>query len=359
MFQILDIKGGLVSEDPDLDKELLKEMYWWMVYARMADDKALKLQRQGRMGTFPPTTGQEAAQVGSGLALDKEDWVFPAFRELGTYLLRGIPLENMYLYFMGDVRGNIIPKNINNLPMYVPVSTQIPQAVGAAYGMKLRNKKNAAVCYFGDGATSKGDFSEGLNFAGVFNTPNIFICQNNQWAISVPRKKQTASKTIAQKAIAYGISGILVDGNDVLAMYVATKEALEKAKKGEGPTLIEAFTYRLRMHTTADDPTRYRSDEELKEWESRDPLIRFKNYLKNKGIWSEDWQKELETKAEEMIKKAIEKAENIDPPNPEDMFIYMYSDINPVLKEQLEYLKKMISTKEIEEDSEKIEGGFP
>ncbi|KYC53240.1 MAG: transketolase [Candidatus Methanofastidiosum methylothiophilum] len=359
MFQIIDSNGKLVGLDPNLDEKLLKEMYWWMVYARMADDKALKLQRQGRIGTFPPTTGQEATQVGSGLATDKEDWIFPAFRELGTYLLRGIPLEKMFLYFMGDVRGNIIPENVRNLPMYVPVSTQIPQAVGAAYGMKLSNKKNAVVCFFGDGATSKGDFSEGLNFAGIFNTPNVFICQNNQWAISVPRKKQTASKTIAQKAIAYGFPGILVDGNDVLAMYLATKEALERAKSGDGPTLIEAYTYRLRMHTTADDPTRYRTDEELKEWEQRDPITRFRIYLESLGIWSKEWQKELETKAEDMIKKAIEKAENIEELKPEDLFSYMYLEMNPSLTEQLDYLKKMLATKEIEENSEKIEGGFP
>lgn len=198
-----------------------------------------------------------------------------------------------------------------------------------------------------------------MNFAGIFNTPNVFICQNNQWAISVPRKKQTASKTIAQKAIAYGFPGILVDGNDVLAMYLATKEALERAKSGDGPTLIEAYTYRLRMHTTADDPTRYRTDEELKEWEQRDPITRFRIYLESLGIWSKEWQKELETKAEDMIKKAIEKAENIEELKPEDLFSYMYLEMNPSLTEQLDYLKKMLATKEIEENSEKIEGGFP
>ncbi|MBN1786520.1 MAG: pyruvate dehydrogenase (acetyl-transferring) E1 component subunit alpha, partial [Candidatus Methanofastidiosa archaeon] len=301
MFGIIDQEGNLLREDPGLDEALMKDMYWWMILARMADEKALSLQRQGRIGTFAPSKGQEAAQVGPALAMTGEDWFFPAFRELAAYLIRGIPLQNVLLYFMGDPRGNIVPEGINNLPIYVPVGTQVPQAVGAAYGMMLRGRGSVVVCFFGDGATSEGDFHEGLNFSGVMKVPVVFICQNNQWAISVPRERQSASRTLAQKAIAYGIRGVQVDGNDALAMYLASDEAIRRAREGKGPTLIEAFTYRLSMHTTADDPTRYRKDEELERWLERDPLKRFRAYLEKRGIWSKQWQDELEAKAKDVI----------------------------------------------------------
>jgi len=359
MFQCLDKDGNLVAEDPGLEDSMLKDMYWWMVLARMADEKALSLQRQGRIGTFAPSKGQEAAQIGPAMAMSSKDWFFPAFRELAAYLIRGIPLENVLLYFMGDPRGNIIPDGINNLPIYVPVGTQVPQAVGAAHAMTLRNEKNAVVCFFGDGATSEGDFHEGLNFSGVMNAPVVFICQNNQWAISVPRSRQSASRTLAQKALAYGIRGIQVDGNDVLAMYVVCKEALERARRGGGPTLIEAYTYRLSMHTTADDPTRYRKEGELKEWMERDPLIRFKKYLTSRGIWTDEWQDRLEGEAKSVIDKAIDTVENMDPLMPGDLFEHMFEEMPAYLRDQLEYLKKCLDEREIEEDAEEIQGGFP
>ena len=359
MLKVIDQDGHLVLEDPMLDESLLKDMYWWMLFARVADEKSLSLQRQGRIGTFAPSKGQEAAQVGPSLAMMDKDWFFPAFRELAAYLIRGIPLKNVLLYFMGDPRGNIVPNGVNNLPIYVPVGTQVPQAVGAAYGMKMRGESSAVICYFGDGATSEGDFHEGLNFSGVLNVPAVFICQNNQWAISVPRTRQSLSKTLAQKANAYGIRGIMVDGNDVLSMYLATKEALERAREGKGPTLIEAFTYRLSMHTTADDPTRYRKDDELNEWLERDPLKRFKIYLKEKGIWTEKWQSELEFKAKKLTDEAINAAESMGPLRPRDLFDYMYKETPIALKDQLEYLTRSIEEREIEEDAPKIEGGFP
>ena len=359
MFQILDKDGNLVKDDPEIDEDILKDMYWWMVFGRKADEKALKLQRQGRMGTYPPIRGQEATQVGSTMALNGDDWVAPAFRELINYLMRGISLENNLLYFMGDIRGNDIPREINNLPMAVPVGTQLPHAAGIAYGMKLKGKNTAVLSYFGDGATSEGDFHEGMNFAGVMNAPLVAICQNNQYAISVPREKQTASKTIAQKAKAYGFPGVQIDGNDVLAVYLTSKDALERARRGDGPSLIEAFTYRMQMHTTADDPTRYRSEEELEKLEDKDPLKRFRIYLKNKGIWTEEWQSELEDKADEKIDEAIEKAENIESPEPDDMFEYMFDEMTPELKEQLKYLKNNLKEKEIEEEKVEYKGGFP
>ena len=219
------------------------------------------MQREGRIGTYASIWGQEAAQVGSALALTDGDWIFPSFRESGVLVARGYPLWMLYRYWTGDERGMSAPEGLNVFPMSVPVGTQIPHATGAAWAMKLKGHKNVAAVYFGDGGSSKGDFHEGLNFAGVFKVPCVFLCQNNQWAISVPRSSQTAAKTIAQKGFAYGMEGLQVDGNDVVAVYKATKEAAEKARSGGGPTLIECFTYRLDDHTTADDSSRYRSDE--------------------------------------------------------------------------------------------------
>lgn len=359
MIQILDKDGELVGEEPDMDEETLKEMYWWMFYARKADEKALKMQRQGRMGTFAPIEGQEAAQIGASVAMKDDDWLVPAFRELGTYLERGVGLEKNYQYFMGDVRGNEIPEGVNNLPIAVPVSTQIPHAVGLAWAMKIKGDEGAVLTIFGDGATSEGDFHEGLNFGGVLNVPVVFFCQNNQWAISVPLEKQTASDTIAQKAHAYGFPGVYVDGNDVLAVYEATKTALKRAREGKGPTLVEALTYRLSMHTTADDPTRYRSQEELDEWKEKDPLKRFRIYLKDKGIWTERWQEELEKKAKKKIDEAVKAAESIEEHSVEEMFDHMFSEMPKDMRDQMEYLKRSLEEKEIEEEQVEIKEGFP
>ena len=359
MFQIMDPEGNLVSEDPALDPDLLKDMYRWMLFGRLADEKAVKLQRQGRMGTYAPGKGQEASQVGPALAMDDDDWLFPSFRELTTYIIRGYPLEYNLMYFMGDARSNQVPEGTKSLPIFVPVATQVPIAAGAAWALKKKGSGSVVVCYMGDGATSEGDFHEGMNFAGVFKVPALYISQNNQWAISVPRKRQTASKTIAQKALSYGIPGVLVDGNDVLAMYMAAKEGIERARNGEGPFFIEAFTYRRMMHTTADDPGRYRTPEEEAEWDLKDPLRRFRAYLEGRGIWTLEWQKQLEADAEEMIKKAVEKAESLGPQEPEDLFRHMYEEMTPALVEQLEYLKFALANREIEEEADEIKGGFP
>ncbi len=359
MYQVLDEEGNLVGEDPGLPEDLLKDMYRWMVLTRMADEKAVKLQRQGRMGTYAPSKGQEAAQVGSALAMDEEDWLFPAFRELGAYMIRGFSLEYDLMYFMGDPRGNQIPEESLSMPIYVPVGTQIPQAVGFAYGMKYNDHRDAVLVYFGDGATSSGDFHEGMNLAGVLKAPVVMVCNNNQWAISVPRSKQTASRTIAQKAVAYGLPGVQVDGNDVLAMYLATREALDRAKAGDGATLIEAYTYRLLMHTTADDPTRYRTEEEQAQWEARDPLKRFRTYLEGKGIWTSEWEQEVAEGAKAIIDAAVEKAESLSPLEPSVLFEHLYEEMPDNLLEQLEYLEESIATKEVEEDSGGIQGGFP
>jgi pyruvate dehydrogenase E1 component alpha subunit len=358
-FRVIDKDGKLVGDDPGLPEEQLKEMYWWMVLTRMADEKAVKLQRQGRMGTYAPSKGQEAAQVGSALAMGEDDWLFPAFRELGAYMIRGFSLEYDLMYFMGDPRGNQVPEHALSMPIYVPVGTQIPQAVGFAHAMRYHDVPDVVMAYIGDGGTSAGDFHEGMNLAGILRAPVVVVINNNQWAISVPRSKQTASPTLAQKAVAYGIPGVQVDGNDVLAVYLASKEAIDRARAGEGPTLIEAVTYRLMMHTTADDPTRYRTDEEQAEWEDRDPLKRFRAYLEGRGVWTEEWQAELEGEAKATIDAAIERAEGLPELAPEVMFEHMFEEMDDNLLEQLEYLEDSLATREVEEDAEHIQGGFP
>ncbi|MFW3145335.1 MAG: pyruvate dehydrogenase (acetyl-transferring) E1 component subunit alpha [Thermoplasmatota archaeon] len=359
LYQIIDKDGNLVGEDPGLDDETLKNMYWWMLYGRMADDKAIKLQRQGRLGTYAPGTGQEAAQVGGALAMGAEDWLFPSFRELPAYMIKELPFEYNLLYFMGDVRGNRVPEGTKSFPIFVPVSTQLPIAAGFAWAKKVNNEKSAVLCFLGDGGTSEGDFHEGMNFAGVFQAPVVYLVQNNQWAISVSRKRQTASRTIAQKGEAYGFPGVYVDGNDILAVYMATKKALDNAREGGGPTFIEAFTYRRLMHTTADDPTRYRTEEEQREWEDKDPLKRFRIFLEGKGLWTEEWEKRLVEKAKGLIKESVKYAESLPDLEPEDLFKYMFGEMPPNLLEQLEYLKKSMKEKEIEEDASEIQGGFP
>ena len=359
MFQVIDKDGALVGDDPDLPDDLLKDMYRWMLLTRMADEKAVKLQRQGRMGTYAPSKGQEATQVGSALAMEEDDWLFPAFRELGAYMIRGFSLEYDLMYFMGDPRGNQIPEDALSMPIYVPVGTQIPQAVGFAHAMRYHDVPDVVLAYIGDGGTSAGDFHEGMNMAGVLKAPVVVVVNNNQWAISMPRSKQTASPTIAQKAVAYGLPGVQVDGNDVLAMYLATKEAIDRARAGKGPTLIEAVTYRMLMHTTADDPTRYRSEEEHARWEARDPLKRFRAFLEAKGIWSSQWQEELELDVKAVIDDAVEKAENLTDLHPVVLFEHMFEEMPDNLLEQLEYLEDSIASKEIEEDATNIQGGFP
>ena len=347
MFQILNAKGEVQTEiEPDLSNDILRKLYSFMVTTRMADTKALKLQRQGRMGTFAQSLGHEACQVGSASAVTKGDWVVPYFRDLGTYIVLGFPLRQWFLYWMGNEKGGIIPKDLNLFNITVPVGSQLPQAVGLGMGINIKKDKTAVLSTFSDGATSEGDFHEAMNFAGVYHTPNVFLCYNNQYAISMPRAKQTASKTLAQKAIAYGFEGILVDGNDVLAVYAATKEALEKARQGRGPTLIEAYTYRMSNHTTSDDALKYRTEEEVKAWERKDPIDRFRSYLKNKDIWSDDLEAEIVKEAEAFVEKEVQEAEKTPPPSVEELFIHVYGDMPLKLKEQLEELKTEVQVDE-------------
>ena len=310
-LRILDERGEIDEAlAPDLPPEELAGLYRGMVWAREADQRMLRLQRQGRMGTFSPSTGQEAAACGPALALGERDWLVPAFRELGALLMRGVPLHRVLLFWGGFEEGNVYPGLDRTLPNAVIVGSQIPHAAGIGYALRLRGEKDAAVlCFFGDGATSEGDFHEGLNFAAVWKAPVVFVCQNNQWAISTPLAKQTAAASVAQKAVAYGMPGVRVDGNDALAMYAATREALARARAGEGPTLIEAATYRLMMHTTADDPTKYRGDEEVKTWEGRDPLVRLRLHLERRGLWDEARETALREEVKALIDAEVRRYE--------------------------------------------------
>ena len=337
MLRILHPDGRCDEKlKPDLPDDTVQTLYRQMVLIRQADQRALSLQRQGRLGTYAPVQGQEAAQVGSAHALGENDWVFPSFREMGVCYMRGIPLKDIYLYWMGDERGQRVPEDVHVFPVSIPVGSHPPHAVGTSWAAKLQGDAICTVAYFGDGGTSEGDFHEAMNFAGVFQTPTIFFCQNNQYAISVPRKIQTAAKTLAQKAIAYGFGGIQVDGNDLFAVYAATREAREKAIAGGGPTMIEAVTYRFGPHTTADDPTKYRSDEELEEWKPLDPLLRLQKYLQVKGLWSEDLEVQIKEEAEKSVNQAVQEAEGVPEPKPEEFFQYAFAEMTPNLKEQMD-----------------------
>lgn len=344
-LSILDERGNLDKElEPSISSEELKKLYRTMLLVREYDDRKTKLQRQGRIGTFAPTTGQEATQIGAAYALRKNDWLVPSFRDFAALIWRGMRLEDDLLYTAGYEEGISIHANSTDLPIAIPVASQIPHAVGIAWGIKLKGRDSVALTFFGDGATSEGDFHEGLNFAGVFNVPVIFVCENNQYAISLPRQKQTRSETLAQKALAYGIRGMQVDGNDILAMYHATQEAADRARKGEGPTLIEALTYRLSFHTTADDPTRYRSSQELEEWRKRDPLIRFRKYLAQKGILSDDldaqWLEEVKEEVDLAVKKFEEKAKF----DPVAIFDFTYASNPSYVERQRQELKNYLSS---------------
>lgn len=338
-LDVLDEKGNAdESLMPPLSDEQIKKMYELLVLSRTFDQRALNLQREGRLGTYASILGQEASQIGSAFALEKSDWIFPSFRDMGVYITMGYPLHMLFQYWSGDERGVKCPDDLNIFPVCVPVGTQLPHAVGAAMGMKYRGDKKAVAAYFGDGGTSEGDFHEGMNFAGVFKLPVVFICQNNHWAISVPREKQTASKTLAQKAFAYGFEGIQVDGNDIFAVYRAASEAVRKAKDGNGPTFIECFTYRMSDHTTADDAGRYRSNEEVDAWKAKDPILRLKLFMEKKGLWTEKYQKEVEDESKAMVDEAVKREEAIEHPEPKDMFTFTYEKLT---QRQMRQMKEL------------------
>ncbi|MFO7263838.1 MAG: pyruvate dehydrogenase (acetyl-transferring) E1 component subunit alpha [Bacillaceae bacterium G1] len=344
VVQILTPEGKVTDPSlvPPLSDEQLRQLMKNMVFTRILDQRAISLNRQGRLGFYAPVSGQEAAMLASQFALDKDDFILPSYRDIPQMIFHGYPLYQAFLFSKGHIHGGQIPEGVNMLPPQIIIAAQVTQCVGVAMAFKYRKERRAAICYFGDGATSQGDFYEGLNFAGVYKVPAVFFSQNNGYAISVPFAKQTASKTIAQKAIAAGIHSVRVDGMDPLAVYAVTKEALERAKAGEGPTLIEALTYRFGPHTmSGDDPTRYRSKEEMTLWqEKHDPLIRFRKYLQEKGIWSEQDEQETVERAKEEIAAAMKKAETYPAMTIPELMEAMYVQMPPHLKEQAEQIGK-------------------
>jgi 2-oxoisovalerate dehydrogenase E1 component alpha subunit len=349
-MQVIKPTGEYVEEiEPDISKDELRRLYRLMVLVRSLDIRGLQLQRQGRIGFFIGSLGQEACQIGSAYALKPEDWVFPAYREIGAALLRGVTLRqamNQYFANAEDLeKGRQLTnlygvRSANFVSGSAPIATQLPHAVGTALAAKIKGDAIVTLVYFGDGATSENDFHTAMNFAGVYKTPTIFFCQNNQWAISVPFEKQTGTETISVKAKAYGFEGVRVDGNDVLAVYRTTREAVEKARKGGGPTLIEAVTYRLGAHSSSDDPTRYRTKEELEEWQLRDPITRFRRYLEKKLIWNESDEKKAQDDANRELDEAIAYAEKLPRPALETLFTDVYAEMPWHLKEQLHELEQ-------------------
>jgi pyruvate dehydrogenase E1 component subunit alpha len=327
-----------------LGKEDLVRIYSEMLRLRILDQRMLTLQRQGRIGFYGTATGEEAAIIGSAFALRKDDWLFPALRQGGAALLRGYPLVEYISQCMGNAADQTKGRQMPSHYCYRPanfvswsscIGTQIPHAVGAAWAMKIRGDQNVAIAYMGDGATSQGDFHVAMNFAGVYKVPVVFFCQNNQWSISVNIKQQTASESIAIKAIAYGFDGVTVDGNDVLAVYSATKDAVDKARAGNGPGFVEAVTYRMGAHSSSDDPRLYRQDDEVEEWKRKDPINRLLKYLEQHGYWSSGEQEALEERLTQQILDAVAEAEKVGPPPVETLFEDVYSEMLPNLQEQM------------------------
>lgn len=330
---------------PKLSDKLLLEMYRLMFQIRAFDERAILLQRSGRLGTYPMITGQEATQCVPPLALKPSDWVVPTYRGGGVYFARGMQMRYGLLYWAGDDRGTRFPDGNNDMIFSIPVGTHLTQVAGLAWGQKLKGEGGVAMTYCGDGTSSKGDLHEALTFAGQFKLPAIFIIENNGWAISVPRKRQSASQTLAQKAWGYGVEGIQVDGNDALAVYAATVQAVARARKGEGATVIECETYRMGHHTTADDWTRYREAKEVESWKKKDPISRFKKFLIGKKLWDERKEKELTTKTRSWIDGEVKAYEETPAPNPLNMFADNYSAAPWNLIEQRAELEELLKFK--------------
>ncbi len=339
---ILDQDGNVDKKlEPKVPKEDLVRLYETMVLSRAYDERRAKLQRQGRIGTFAPAAGQEAAQLGSIYCVRETDWFVPSFRESACGLWRGADLALDLLYVAGFEEGVKMAPGSRNLPICIPIGTQYTHALGVAWGSHLQGEDAVAITYGGDGSTSEGDFHEAINMAAVFKAPVVFFIQNNQWAISVPRAHQTKSETIAQKAIAYGIPGVQVDGNDILAVIHATREAVEHARSGKGPYLIEAVTFRKMFHTTADDPSKYRSKEEEEAWVPKDPITRMRAYLTSKRVWNKTKEAELEERVKQQLDDAVAAFEAMKDELERDvgaMFDYAYIENPPYLERQKQEL---------------------
>jgi pyruvate dehydrogenase E1 component alpha subunit len=330
---------GTVRDRLSITLEETRQLYADMVEARTYDHKCMAMQRQGRLATYAPFEGQEAAQIGAASALRPDDWVAATYRDAALMWRAGYPWKLLIAGRTGDERGGQAPEGVNVLPPSITVGGHMIHAVGLGWAEALNGTDRVALTSFGDGATSEGDFHEAMNFAAVYRSPTIFLCQNNGFAISYPREEQTRSESIAMKADAYGMPGVIVDGNDVAAVLSVVGEAVARARAGEGPTLIEAVTYRLGPHTTSDDPARYRHEDEAGEWRKRDPLERVRALLERAGAWTSEWQTELETKASEVIEAAVTEAEALPQPTAPEMLSRMYAEPTAPLRSQMEEIE--------------------
>ncbi len=352
IIRILEPDGTLAegAELPDISPKQQVRLFRTMLLNRRVDQQMIRLQRQGRIGFYIGSIGEEASIVGSAAALADSDWIVPCYRELGAALYRGFPLFDLFCQLFGNARDPIKGRQMPNhyaIPelrfasISSPVGTQIPQAVGMAMAAKIRKVKEVVLAYFGDGATSQGDFHVGANFAGVYRAPVVFLCRNNQWAISVPFSQQTASDGIAVKAEAYGLEGVRVDGNDVFAMLDQTRKAAEKAREGGGATLIEAVTYRLEGHSTSDDPRAYRKEKEVAYWKDKDPLLRLERHLIRAKHWTEQDRQQLEEEIKQQIQTELKRAERVGPPPLESIFEDVFDETPWHLREQWEEMRQL------------------
>mgnify|MGYP002622960237 CR=1 FL=1 len=343
-LSILDEYGHVdAALDPRLPASELMRLYRHLILARRWDERMVLLNRQGRIGNYPPFRGQEAASIGPAYVLDPRDWLIPSFRELSALVWHGWPMEKLILgWWGGHEYGASPPEGVNALPLCGPVAGQCLHAAGLAWGCKLRGDGSVVVCFVGDGGTSEGDFYESLNIAGVFRLPLIMVVQNNQWAISMPRSRQTASATLAQKALAFGFDGLQTDGNDILSMVVATREAVDAARAGTGPTLIEALTYRMGPHSTSDDPRKYRDEAEVKMWQRRDPILRFEMYLSDRGLLNDDVKSRVTAEADERIAEAIARADAYQA-NPLEPFDHCFATRSADLERQRAELEAFLA----------------
>lgn len=342
-LSILDEHGEVdAALDPKLNHDLLLRVYRAMVLTRKLDERMITMQRQGEMGTFAPGRGQEATQIGQVFPLQEQDWFSPSYRSFGAQMWRGWSIEQLMLLWDGYFEGFAPPEGVNDLPFSIVVGSHVPVAVGVGMALKYRKSDAVMLTNFGDGASSEGDVNEALNFAAVFKAPVVFICENNGYAISLPAEQQTAIRSLAHRAPAFGMPGVRVDGNDVLAMIVATEKAVARARAGDGPTLIEAVTFRMEMHTTADDPTVYRRNEEVAAWEKKDPIARIERYMLDQGAMDKKTAAEINIDAQEQVLAARERFRHRAVPNPKEIFDYVYCELTPELAEQKqEYLCKL------------------
>lgn len=346
MLQVIKADGEFNPKlIPDLSNEDLLKMYRFMLTVRRLNEKGMSLQRQGRLGFFMESTGQEACQIGAAYALSAQDWALPSYRDPGMCLVRGVPLGTLLDQLMAnsadESHGRSLPthwsfRRWNVVSLSSPIGSKLLHAVGIAYAAKYKRDKLVCLTSMGEGATSQGEFHAAMNFAGVYRAPVVFFCENNQYAISLPARRQTASESFAIKAEAYGFDGVQVDGNDVLAVYKATKSAVDKARSGGGPTLIEAVTYRMGGHSSSDDPSVYRSDEEVEMWRKRDPITRFTAYLRRKGILTDSANQKLGDEVDSEISSTVKERETVKRPAPSTLFTDVYSEMPWVLKEEAE-----------------------